>query len=256
MIRLGLIGGKLGHSYSPILHKMLMAEKGIEGTYELLELSKDELKSYIDKLRNGVYHGFNVTIPYKIEIMKYLDEVDDIAKEIGAVNTVYLKDGKVCGTNTDYYGFKGELEHFRIFPRNKECYVLGTGGASLAIKKVLTDMKGFVTRVSRNSVGKDIISYDELENKRKIGLLVNTTPVGMYPNMFDCPVSDNVIEVSDTVVDVIFNPQETVLVKKSKKGFGGLMMLFLQGVKSEEYWLGTNIEMDTNKMFRKFKELI
>ncbi len=256
MIRLGLIGGKLGHSYSPILHRMLLTEKKIDGTYDLLEVSKDELKGCIEKLREGVYQGFNVTIPYKIEIMKYLDEVDDIAREIGAVNTVYLKDGKVCGTNTDYYGFKGELEYYRISPRNKECYVLGTGGASLAIKKVLTDMKGFVTRVSRSSNLNDTISYEELKNKRDIDIIVNTTPVGMYPNVFDCPIDDAVIDRAETVVDIIFNPLDTVLVTKAKNGFGGLMMLFLQGVKSEEYWLGKQDDIDVLKSFKKFKELI
>lgn len=256
MIRLGLIGGKLGHSYSPILHEMLLSEKGIEGTYELLELSKEQLKSYIDKLRSGVYQGYNVTIPYKIEIMQYLDEIDDIAKEIGAVNTIYLKNGKIFGTNTDYYGFKGELEYYRISPRNKECFVLGTGGASLAIKKVLTDMRGYVTRVSRNAKDSNTISYDELKGQRKIDLLVNTTPVGMYPNMFDCPIDDDIIEKTDTIVDVIFNPVETVLVGKAKNGYGGLMMLFLQGVKSEEYWLNSDLKIDTAKLFKKFKELI
>lgn len=256
MIRLGLIGGKLGHSYSPLLHKFLMTEKGIDGSYVLLEITKEELPLYIKKLKAGEYNGFNVTIPYKIEIMQYLDEVDEIASEIGAVNTVYLKDGKAVGTNTDYYGFKGELEYYKVFPKNKECFVLGTGGASLAVRKALLDMKGFVTRVSRNPKEADEISYEEFYKRRSVDLVINTTPVGMYPNIFDCPLDDDIIERIDTVVDIIFNPLKTVLVNKSKHGYGGLMMLFLQGVKSEEFWISGDYKLDLAKLYRKFKGLI
>lgn len=256
MLKFALLGEKLGHSYSPLLHRILFAEKGIDASYELLEIKKEDLKKYIDKIRSGEYQGFNVTIPYKIECMQYLDYVDDIAKSIGAVNTIYLKDGKVCGTNTDYYGFLGELKYYRISPKGKNCYVLGTGGASLAITKVLEDLGGYVKRVSRNPNSRDTISYSDYSKLKRCDILINTTPVGMYPNILSCPLEKCDIEKADIAVDVIFNPQKTVFVACAKKGYGGLMMLLLQGAKSEDIWLNQTYDLNYSSIFKELKRSI
>ena len=229
-MKYGLLGEKLSHSYSPIVHKFVFEQLHIDATYELLECDVEGLKYYIDELRKGNYNGFNVTIPYKKTIMSLLDEIDDKALKIGSVNTVYVKDNKVIGTNTDYDGFLKTLKYYNVEVLNKSCYVLGTGGASLAISAVLKDLGGNVTFVSRNPK-ENIISYNELENK-DIDILVNTTPVGMYPNIDQCPVSLNVINNSKVVMDIIFNPKITKLLEYAKSNINGLYMLVLQAIKA------------------------
>ncbi|HRF70979.1 MAG TPA: hypothetical protein PKV66_06085 [Candidatus Pelethenecus sp.] len=136
MKKYGLLGEKLSHSYSPTIHNFIFESLNIEASYTLLEVKEEELNSYIEALRNNEYHGFNVTIPYKKTILKYLDFIDAKAETIGSVNTVYLKDGKVCGTNTDYDGFLETIVYHNLDVKHKNCYILGTGGASLAVPKI------------------------------------------------------------------------------------------------------------------------
>jgi shikimate dehydrogenase len=150
MKKYALIGEKLSHSHSPLLHSEIFKDLNIDATYELLEVKEDELSKVIDNLKKGIYSGYNVTIPYKKVIMKYLDVITDEAKAIGAVNTISYKDGKVIGYNTDYYGFKETVINNNIDVLNKDCYILGTGGASLAVEHVILDLGGKVIKVSRN----------------------------------------------------------------------------------------------------------
>lgn len=247
MKHFGLIGASLGHSFSPLIHKELFIRKNIEASYELLPTKLEDLEKKINDLRCGKYSGYNVTIPYKVEIMKYLDEISFEAKEIGSVNTICIKDGKVIGYNTDYYGFKGELEYYNIEVFNKQCYILGTGGASLAIKKVLKDLNGNINLVSRKKT--DItLTYEELKNK-KIDLLVNTTPVGMWPNINESPVGLDIALNSTKVVDIIFNPLETKLMSYNKNSYNGLVMLILQATYAQDIWFDKKYDID-------YKELI
>ena len=118
-MKFALLGEKLGHSHSPLIHSEIFKIMDVDGTYSKLECNIDELSDIVNNLRLGLYNGYNVTIPYKKEIMKYLDEIDDSAKKIGAVNTVAYKNGKVIGYNTDYFGFKKELEYFNVECKNK-----------------------------------------------------------------------------------------------------------------------------------------
>ncbi len=181
MKQYGLLGEKLAHSYSKCIHTYIFQALHIEAEYHLLECKEAELPKYIAKLRRKEYNGFNVTIPYKKVIMKYLDEIDAKAKKIGSVNTIYIKKDKVIGTNTDYDGFFETIKKYKIEVKNKDCFILGTGGASLAISQVLSDLGGnchFVSRTPRGSV----LGYSDLETK-EIDLLVNTTPVGMFPTI-------------------------------------------------------------------------
>ena len=245
-MKYGLLGEKLSHSYSPIVHKFVFEQLNIDATYELLECDVEGLKYYIDELRKGNYNGFNVTIPYKKTVMSLLDEIDDKALKIGSVNTVYVKDGKVIGTNTDYDGFLKTLEYYDVKVANKNCYVLGTGGASLAISAVLKDLGGNVTFVSRTPK-ENIISYDELANK-EIDILVNTTPVGMYPNIDASPVNEDVVEKSRVVIDIIFNPKITKLLEYANSEINGLYMLVLQAIKAEEIWQNQKIELNINEL--------
>lgn len=241
MKQYGLLGEKLGHSYSKIIHTYVFQALGIEATYSLLECKKEDLKEYILKLKQGIYSGFNVTIPYKKEIIQYLDEIDDKARRIGSVNTIYLKNGKVYGSNTDYDGFLATIKDYSICVSNQDCYVLGTGGASLSVSQVLKDLGGHVYSVSRTPKSNQI-GYAELENRR-IDVLVNTTPVGMFPHVGESPVSKEIAEKANTVIDIIFNPEETLLLQYAHSKINGLYMLVMQALKAEEIWQGKPISI-------------
>ena len=236
MRKYGLLGYPLGHSYSPLIHNKIYELLELNYQYLLLECQEYELEKYISALRNNDYYGFNVTIPYKKEIMKYLDEISDEALAIGAVNTVANINGKIVGFNTDYYGFYNEILYYNINVKNKDCYILGTGGASLAINKALLDLGANTYFVSRNKTGNNIISYLELA-KRDIYLLVNTTPVGMHPKEGVSPVNCDIAKNSKYVMDIIFNPSVTKLLSDANSKMNGLYMLVLQAIKAEEIWL-------------------
>ena len=255
-MKFGLLGEHLSHSYSKKIHEDLFLLKKIDATYDLIEISEDQLKEYINKIRNKEYQGYNVTIPYKKTVMKYLDVIDPVAKDIGAVNTIYFKDGLVHGTNTDYFGFVDELKYYRISPKGKECFVLGTGGASMACQKALEDLGGDVIKVSREPRDKKMISYQELEKMKSLEIVVNTTPVGMYPNVLSSPLDKNTAKKANVIIDIIFNPKKTLLMSYNNKSHNGLRMLLMQAVKAEDIWLDKEYNIDYNEYFIRLKEMI
>ena len=255
MKRYALLGEKLSHSYSPIIHKKIFESYNVDATYSLLECKVDELKGIIDKLRTGEYSGYNVTIPYKIEVMKYLDVISDEAKAIGSVNTIAYQDGKVVGYNTDYFGFYNEIVHYNIDVMGKDCFILGTGGASLPLYKALNDLGGKVLYVSRNPKNNNTITYDELKN-RNIDLLVNATPVGMYPNIGNSPVDKEIALKAKCVVDIIFNPKRTQLLLDSNSDKNGLLMLVGQAVKAEEIWQNKKYPSDILELLKEVEAMI
>lgn len=230
-----LLGEKLSHSCSPLIHNEIFSDFNIDAKYIKIECKKEELKDLINDLRLGKYNGFNVTIPYKKEVMQYLDVISDEAKEIGAVNTISFENGKVVGYNTDYYGFYNELLHFNVDVKNKNCFILGTGGASLAVYKALKDLGGIIKFVSRNKVDSNTITYDILKTE-KIDVIVNTTPVGMYPNVDKSPIEKEIVEKAKYVIDIIFNPRITKLLNYANSNMDGLYMLVGQAYKAEEIW--------------------
>ena len=240
-----LIGEKLGHSYSPEIHRASMKKMGVEGEYSLLEVTPQEIPGVIEDIKIGKLSGMNVTIPYKVEVMNYLDLITPEAREIGAVNTVASEDGKLIGYNTDYWGFRYTLEKDNIDIVNKRCVVLGGGGSARAVIKVLQDLGGIVYLVSRsperiresfsNFKELNIISYTQLEEIQG-ELIVNTTPVGMYPRIDACVVDTQIIQNFNQAVDLIYNPRETLFLSRSKEGENGLYMLVGQAVKAQEIW--------------------
>lgn len=252
MKKYALIGEHLGHSHSPLVHSKIFKEFGIDATYEKIECSIDELEGVIDNLKKGIYMGYNVTIPYKLEVMKYLDEIDVHAKKIGAVNTVANINGKAIGFNSDYYGFKDEVLHYGIDCNNKDCYILGTGGASKAVYHALNDLGGNVYFVSRNPKDNITIPYDELA-KRDIFLLVNATPLGMSPNIDSCAVSEEIAKKATFVMDLIFNPRQTKILKYASSTMDGLYMLVSQAVKSEEIWQDRKFPGDVSKLVKEIE---
>lgn len=248
MLIYGLIGGKLSHSFSPVLHDIIFKNSDIKGKYQLFEVEKTYLKKQINDLRNSKVKGFNVTIPYKLEALKYVDEISAEAKVIGAVNTLDFKGGKVIGYNTDYYGFGASLRRENIGIKDKTALILGTGGASKAVFHYLKNngIKNVIfasrnpERAKSEYPDSDIIEYDELENIGHINIIINATPVGMYPDVDESPVGEDVICKFDIAVDLIYNPIETKFLQIAKnmdmKTANGLYMLVAQGIKSQEIW--------------------
>jgi shikimate dehydrogenase len=251
----GLIGEKLSHSYSPIIHNEILKRINIDGEYVLFEVERGRLKEKINELKYKV-KGLNVTIPYKVEVVEFLDEVSEEAKKIGAINTIDFKDNLLVGYNTDYYGFKAMLDVFNIDIKNKGAVVLGSGGASKAVIHSLLDNGiGEVVLVSRDKIRVEVrfkgikcIDYSELKHLRNYDYIINCTPVGMYPNIDFSPVDKDILQNYSVAIDLIYNPTKTLFLKKAEeigiKAVNGLYMLVAQAVKSEEIWNGVNIDKE------------
>ncbi len=261
----GLLGEKLSHSLSPEIHSEILKSLNKDGAYKLFEIKRDDLGRFTEAIKLLKVRGCNVTIPYKKEIMKYIDIVSEEANNIGAVNTILLKDEKLYGYNTDYFGFGYMLKVSGIDIRDKVAVILGNGGASRAVLHYLLDNEiRQVYIVSRNP-NKDvfefentkIISYEEL-NSISGDILINSTPVGMYPNIENSPVSKDVVNRFTSLVDLIYNPMETKFLsygkELNKKRVGGLYMLVGQAVKAQEIWQDTIINDSViENIYRKIK---
>lgn len=244
----GLIGEKLSHSFSPKIHEAFFEKTGISGKYGLFEVKRELLADAVAGLKALGIKGANVTIPYKTQIIKYLDDISEEAKKIGAVNTLIIQEDRISGANTDYYGFGMMLKKYNIDPAGKTAVVLGTGGASRAVVCYLLDAGARrIVLASRggkkaDSVFQDleIISYEELRNIKEADILVNCTPVGMYPNVDASPVSKDVISKFGLVIDVIYNPLKTLLLQMAEElnipAINGIYMLVAQAAKSQEMW--------------------
>ncbi len=243
MSKFGLIGGKLGHSFSLGIHERYYDSIGEESTFELIETPSDRLKLTLDELCEKGYKGINVTIPHKKAIIEFLDEISPEAKSIGAVNTVKFENGKYYGFNTDYYGFGKTLEKEGIDISNKRVYILGTGGASNAVSAYCKNNGADVVFVSRKP-SDNAISYDEFTNVTDGRVLINCTPVGMHPDIDSSPTDH--VKGFDAVVDVIYNPPKTKLLKIAEengiKAVNGAYMLVAQAVYAEAIWHGTDCD--------------
>lgn len=261
----GLLGEKLSHSLSPEIHSSVFKEMGIDGCYHLFEVDKENLQDAVKGLKALKVKGVNVTIPYKIEVMKYLDHISEEGKSIGAINTIVFKDGETFGYNTDYYGFGMTLKKFNIKVKDNEAVILGSGGAAKAVVQYLLDNGAkditFATRnveeCKRKFKGFNAVSYDELRQLKDKGILINCTPVGMYPNVGRSPISKEEVVKFKAVVDLIYNPKETLLLKYAReektKAVNGLYMLIGQGIKAEELWHDIKIKSEmVDKIYEQF----
>ncbi len=256
----GLLGKKLSHSYSAIIHKHFYEITGIKGNYELYEVpTVSEIKPFLKMCKKEGIHNINVTIPYKKDIFKYIDEISSQAMNIGAINTVTYKNNKFYGDNSDYFGFLKALENQKININETNWIILGSGGSHESVKVALKD-KGAnkIKVVSRTKRNNSYISYEELENITTNSFygLVNTTPVGMYPNIDDCVVSESIIKKFKCVIDLIYNPVETIFLKIAKqndlKTANGLYMLVAQAIKSQEIWLDRSFDSQIiNEIYEK-----
>ncbi len=243
MKQFGLIGYPLSHSFSKKYFSDKFEKASItDAHYELYELkSLQDFKNWMNTVSN--LKGLNVTIPYKQEVIPFLDQLNDKAKAIGAVNVIKKEsDGTYTGYNSDYYGFKNSLEDFLDNPFPKKALVLGTGGASKAVIVALQDMGIDYRYVSRHASGVTL-GYEELTTEliATHQLIINTTPLGMYPAIDQCPpIPYEAIGPAHYLYDLVYNPQETLFMKKGlvqgAKVKNGLDMLILQAEKAWEIW--------------------
>lgn len=234
MMRCGLLGRKLGHSYSPQIHAMLGSY-----SYGLFEKEPEEIEDF---LKNGDWSGINVTVPYKKDVIPYLDELSPVAERLGAVNTIVRRDGKLTGHNTDYFGFLTMVNASGLETSGKKVLVLGSGGASNTAVAVLRELGATVIIVSRTGEN----NYQNLHLHRDTSLIVNATPVGMYPNNGQSPVDLGLFPNLEGVLDVVYNPARTALLLDAEQrglvSMNGLLMLVAQAKEASEWFQNCTIE--------------
>ncbi len=241
----GLLGEHLPHSFSPQIHLALGNDD-----YHLFEVAPENLEGFI---KEHSFKGINVTIPYKKAVMPYLDFISPEAQKIGAVNTVKVCDGKLYGYNTDYFGFKYMVEKSKISVKNKKALVFGSGGASLTVQAVLRDMGASeVVVVSRNGDDNYVNMYIKHTNA---GIIVNTTPVGMYPDNLNTLVNLDCFKNLSGVLDVVYNPLKTRLILDAEQrgipSSAGLSMLVAQAKKAHEIFFDTQIDTQACEQIEK-----
>lgn len=237
MIKACLIGKKLGHSYSPVIHSYFGYD------YTNVELEENQIKDF---LLHGDYNCFNVTVPYKKVVMPFLS-LSDEAQELGAVNTIVRKNGVLYGYNTDYYGFSRLIEDNGVNVARKKVIILGTGGASAVVQAYMKRNGANAVVVGR----KEKNNYDNLYLHYDADIIVNATPVGMYPNNLVSPIDLKQFAKCSFVADLIYNPFKTALLLQADdlgiKNANGLGMLVYQAIKSSEYFSGK----DNSNLFDK-----
>lgn len=247
MEKFGLLGKTLSHSFSPEIHAKLAAYP-----YNLCEVEENALEAFI---RSGEYQGFNVTIPYKKTVMAFCDEISPEAQKIGSINTLLLKGNTLCGYNTDYFGFLYMVKKSGIKIKGKKCLIFGNGGVSLTVKTALEDLGAReIVVISRSGEN----NYQNLEKHADAEVLVNTTPLGMYPKNGESPVELSRFPSCIGVLDLIYNPFKTKLVLDAERrnipALGGLYMLVAQAKKAAEIFTGEAISDEKmDEIFEKIK---
>ncbi len=258
----GLIGHPVEHSFSPPMHNAAFEKLNMDYAYVAFDVNPCDLESAINGAEALNIKGFNVTIPHKIEVMKYLDEIDEIAQLIGAVNTIDFKNLK--GYNTDGIGAVKAIEEVTSI-KNKNVLIAGAGGASRAISFYIAKYGASNLKILNRNVEKaqklandvsnsgliDNVGSDSINNMdlSDVDILINTTPVGMHPNIDDVPIAQACDMHEDLVVfDAVYNPNETGLLKEAIKADAkpvyGIKMLLYQGAESFEIWTGKKAPID------------
>lgn len=239
-MKYGLIGKSLVHSYSKEIHEELGKYQ-----YQLFSLAPEEMPDFI---RSRDFGGLNVTIPYKKDVMELCDEISPLASAIGAVNTLYFEDDKLKGHNTDYEGFLYNAARSNIRFKDKKVLILGNGGTSLTARKAISDEGASAIYIASRSLCKggadNMLTYNNLHKiASEIQIIVNTTPVGTYPNTMESVISLADYPACEAVIDVIYNPFKTALILEAEKlglqTANGLPMLVAQATAAAGYFLGT-----------------
>ena len=237
-MKYGLIGEKLGHSFSAEIHAHL-------GDYEynLTEIPCEALDAFMTERD---FLGINVTIPYKERVIPHLDYIDEAAKKIGAVNTVVNRGGRLYGYNTDFYGMSALIKHAGVTLAGRKVAILGTGGTSKTARSV-AESQGAAKIITVSRRGGESVSYEALYSEHSdCEVIINTTPVGMFPSAFDKPVDPSRFPILTGVIDAVYNPVRTPLVRSAKAlgipAEGGLYMLVGQAVRASEIFLDMKYE--------------
>lgn len=274
--KVGVVGHPIKHSLSAVMHNAAFRELGIPQSYSAYDVPPTQLKSFIDNCKKD-FLGLNVTIPHKVEVIKYLDSVSREANLIGAVNTIKFEGGQAVGYNTDGVGCVKALKAEGVEVKNKRVFVLGSGGAARAIilscllegAKVSNANRSREKAVAlreefRKKTGKtvEVVSYSEFGLRDELleaDILINATSVGMTPNINESPVSFNALRSGLVVMDIVYNPLETKLLRDAKrigcKTISGVGMLVFQGAESEKIWYGVDppIKTMTEAVLRELK---
>ena len=272
--RFAMLGASLPHTWSPYIHNSLFDAAKIDAIYVPITVSSERLASAVDVFRS-CFAGFNITIPYKEKIIPYLDEIDGAVSACGAVNTVEIRDGRMIGHITDGLGMLRAIEEQGITTKQADVLILGSGGAARVAGYEFLAKGGRVTFAVRNKQkGEELVH--ELADTQKDGhhrlsvcslndcagahdLLINCTPVGMYPYSDACPVGGEIIDRCRAVFDAVYNPRETRLLALAKQkgipAIEGLGMLFYQAVEAQEFWFGHKIapQAEQNRIYSELK---
>lgn len=281
MKRFALLGEPLGHSISPALHKAIYRQLEIDdASYRAVELPEERLKSFFSGFRVGGFDGVNVTIPHKSNVIPLLDEVDSKAKLINAVNCINRVGNKLTGYNTDLLGFAYSLRQNEVSIEGNEFAILGAGGSAQAVGAVLAEGEAKVVSIVNrtpehaealketilsvnDAVKVNLFSEDQLLKRAKhLDCVINTTSLGMSPNIKESPISPEVFSENCLAFDLIYNPKKTEFLKAAEqKGasiVNGMQMLVAQAVYSVEIWMGGNIvaHVDMNALVRDLEKAI
>lgn len=250
-MKYGLIGEKLGHSFSKDIHNMLA-----DYDYQLTEIAKEDFHAFMEAKD---FNAINVTIPYKQDVIPYLDSISDVAKSIGAVNVIVNKDDKLYGYNTDFAGMEALTKHMGLSLSGKKVLILGSGGTSktaYALAKSLEARK--ILRLSRTA-REDCITYeDAYRNHLDAEIIINTTPAGMFPKVDSCAIEIERFTKLEGAIDAVYNPLRTEFVQRAEKmgakASGGLYMLVAQAVFAVEHFL--DCKLDSSKLDEVFDKIL
>jgi shikimate dehydrogenase len=255
---LGVIGHPISHSMSPIMHNTALQDLNLNYIYLAFDIKPENLKGAVNSIRALSIKGVNITIPYKEKIIQYLDELDELSKQIEAVNCIKNENGKLIGKNTDVQGARTALMESGFKLKNKKVIIIGAGGAAKAVSYSLGEeleqllifnrtksraiqlAKDLAEKVNLDVTGKELKDGLLKEELQSTDLLINTTPIGMYPNINASPIPLELLHDQLFVFDIIYNPLETKMIKYAKevgcKFLGGLEMLVNQGALAFEWW--------------------
>jgi shikimate dehydrogenase len=271
-----IIGHPIEHSMSPIMHNVILKELNLDYVYLAFNVYPNDLKLAVKAFKTLNIKGINVTIPFKEKIIKYLDEIDPIGQKIGAINTIKNEDGYLIGRNTDADGSKKAIRKSGYDISGRNVLIIGAGGAARAVSYSLANIVNKITILNRTekraekltrelkqnfgvkTVSKEILLNNLKEETEKADILINTTPIGMYPYVNQSLIPKEFLHEDLFVFDVVYNPLETKLIKDAIecgcKTLGGLDMLIYQGASAFEWW--TNKKPNINIMKKKLVEFI
>ncbi|KAA3655090.1 MAG: shikimate dehydrogenase [Calditrichaeota bacterium] len=257
---LGVIGAPIAHSLSPLLHGSLIAKYDFPFTYSAFHVENDMLAEAIYGAQALGFRGLNVTVPYKKAVLPLLDEIDEFALKVGAVNTILFSDGKITGYNTDVFGFLHSLAVENVSLADRDVIVLGAGGAARAIVLAAKNARANSVRIYNRTyekavalaekTGSTVLPEDALKSIPDNAAVINTTSVGMHPHVGESPFPARLFRPDCVYIDIVYNPQNTLFLQHAATvgalSVGGIGMLILQGILAMEIWSGKKIDIQDN----------